>query len=226
MDHIQNNISKRLKTIGGMVEHKTLIDIGCDHALLPVYLLGLGIITKAIATDISAPSLKKGKENATTQGFAAHIDFIHADGMQGVDCTGFDTCVIAGMGGYSIISILDAAELSFKQLVLSPQRDVADVRKYLHSRGYSIYDEVMIEDGGKVYNIIDARQSNIAQSYSDAGYAFGEALINRKCPILREYIEKELRTTSHHLTGNLPQSRLKELASYKKFCEEVLGCIR
>ena len=46
-------LSRRLKTIADMVtEGNRLVDVGCDHGYLPVYLMSNHKIPGAIATDV------------------------------------------------------------------------------------------------------------------------------------------------------------------------------
>jgi len=215
------DLSKRLQAIAGMVAYKSLVDVGCDHALLPIHLLQEAIIDKAIATDISAPSLEKGKQNAIALGLGSQLNFVLSNGLQDVDCDGFDVCVIAGMGGGTIISILDGVSFDFKQVILSPQRDVADVRRFLHQKGFGIVDEMLLVENRKFYNIIDARPFKTIKPYSEAGYLFGQILIDKKCPTLREYVEIEIRKTKKTLESTLPQSRQEELLRYIQVCEKV-----
>ncbi|MCL2353922.1 MAG: class I SAM-dependent methyltransferase [Defluviitaleaceae bacterium] len=222
-------LSKRLQAIAGMVAYKTLVDVGCDHALLPIHLLQTGVISKVIATDISAPSLEKGRQNAIALGLGNQLSFTLSDGLKNVDCDGIDICVIAGMGGGTIISILDGVPLDFKQIILSPQRDVADVRRFVHQKGFDIVNEMLLIENRKFYNIMDARPSPSSRhcgldlqsppfGYDEAGYLFGQILIDKKCPTLGEYIKIEIRKTKKTLEGNLPQSRQEELLQYMQVC--------
>ncbi|MDU2202943.1 MAG: SAM-dependent methyltransferase, partial [Anaerococcus hydrogenalis] len=53
-------ITKRLENIANLVEKgKSVIDIGTDHGLVPLYLAKNNISKDILATDISAKSLKK-----------------------------------------------------------------------------------------------------------------------------------------------------------------------
>ena len=55
-------LSNRLKTIADMVKTKSVIDVGCDHGLLDVYLAKEKHIS-CIASDISENALNQAKEN-------------------------------------------------------------------------------------------------------------------------------------------------------------------
>ena len=59
-----NMISNRLKSLVKYIDKSDLvIDIGCDHALLDVYLIKNNIINNVIVSDISSNALNQGKEN-------------------------------------------------------------------------------------------------------------------------------------------------------------------
>ena len=58
-------ISKRLKEIAAYVEKDSyVLDVGCDHALLDIYLIRENICKKTMASDIHEGPLKKAKENS------------------------------------------------------------------------------------------------------------------------------------------------------------------
>ena len=54
------NDKKRLMEIVNIIDSgKSVIDVGTDHGLVPLYLAKNEISTDILATDISAPSLQK-----------------------------------------------------------------------------------------------------------------------------------------------------------------------
>ena len=56
-------LSKRLNAIASMITNtKYLADIGCDHALLDIYLIKQKIIEKSIACDITEGALNQAKK--------------------------------------------------------------------------------------------------------------------------------------------------------------------
>ena len=103
-----------------------------------------------------------------------------------------ETIVIAGMGGLLICNILNDEKeklKNIKQLVLQPQRDTDSVRKLLHSLGFVIEDEEMLIDNGKYYTIISAVHGS--EKYEDeTDYLYGRKLMEKKSPVLKEYLEK------------------------------------
>ena len=212
-------LSARLQKIADMVLYNSLVDIGSDHALLPISLLLSGRIKRAIAADIAPLPLERGRVNAVRHGVVQSIDFKLTDGLLGLDF-GYESCVIAGMGGESIMHILrdelDVAH-SFKQLILSPQRDLPLVRRFLHTHGFEITDEVMLIENGKFYNILDCKVG-IVEEYNETEYIFGHHLINKKCPVLAQYLKSEIEKFSRFGTDRHFE--------YISLCKEVLKCIK
>ena len=57
-------INARLKKIGDLVEANSFcLDVGCDHALLDIYLIHRDKNIKTIASDIAAGPLDQAKKN-------------------------------------------------------------------------------------------------------------------------------------------------------------------
>ena len=57
-------INNRLKKIGDLVDANSFcLDVGCDHALLDIYVVKNKKNIKAIASDINEKPLKIAKEN-------------------------------------------------------------------------------------------------------------------------------------------------------------------
>ena len=213
-------LSKRLQVIADMVRHARVVDVGCDHAYLPIYLVQSGRVSGALATDIAAEPLARGHENAVLHGVG--VGFMQADGISGVPA-GYETCVIAGMGGESVMRILSSeigAARGFKQLLLSPQRDVADVRRFLHTYGFLIVDEALVEENGKFYFVLDTVADSGAHCtpLREADYAFGRHLVERKCAVLARFLEAEI----------LKYEKINrtEYSEYLLMCKEVLACIK
>jgi len=219
-----SKISARLQKIAGFVRFFTLVDIGTDHALLPIFLLQNGKIDKAVAADVSCGPLEKGRENAVLHGVFDKIDFVLSDGLAKITPQNDATCVIAGMGGETVMSILTAhidIAKTFPQLILSPQRNVPDVRRFLHMNGFGIVDEAMVLEDGKFYHILNCVPKP-QKPFCAGGYAFGRHLIKAKDPVLRQFIHSEVEKYGKIDTTALPAFRQKEITKYLRLCAKVL----
>ena len=92
-------ISDRLKELSTFVdENDNLIDIGCDHALLDIYLCDEYKNLKVIASDIHEGALKSAEKNIDKFKMNNRIDLRLGDGLTIVNADEIDTILIAGMG--------------------------------------------------------------------------------------------------------------------------------
>ena len=70
-------LSKRLEAISSLVPiNSNVIDIGCDHALLDIYLYQHKISKKIIASDINVNALNNAKENIKKNKLEKIITFL------------------------------------------------------------------------------------------------------------------------------------------------------
>jgi tRNA (adenine22-N1)-methyltransferase len=147
----------RLDAILGVLDCESLCDIGADHGKLPALAVIRGAAKRAIAADISAPSLKKAEKLAAALGLSDKIETRLSDGFESIDFDEADVFVIAGMGGYNIISILGKKPPPRgKRLVLVPHRNAPELRAFLILNGYLITSDAAVLDGQRLYDIISA----------------------------------------------------------------------
>ena len=83
-------------------------DIGCDHGYLSIHLLQKGIASSVIASDINEGPLQSAVLNAAKFGVQDKITFFLSDGVRNIP-RDFDTLVCAGMGGDTMVHILESA---------------------------------------------------------------------------------------------------------------------
>ncbi len=100
-------LSLRLSAIADMVtEGNRLVDVGCDHGYLPVYLVHTGRIQRAIAMDVREGPLSRAREHIEDYSLSAYIECRLSDGLEALKAGEGDTLVIAGMGGPLMEQIL------------------------------------------------------------------------------------------------------------------------
>ena len=160
-------INERLKKISAYIlENEKIIDIGCDHALLDIYLCQNKHLLKIIASDINEKPLLKAKENILKYHLEDKIIIKCADGLTGIE-NDINTIVISGMGTTNIIKIL--ANISdypdVNKLVLSPNNDFELLRKEITKLGFRIVKEEMVKDNNKYYLICEFEKGNELVDY-------------------------------------------------------------
>ena len=76
-------LSLRLSAIAEMVtEGNRLVDVGCDHGYLPVYLIFEKKIPQAIAADVGKGPLSRAKEHIHQYGLDNYIETRLSDGLK------------------------------------------------------------------------------------------------------------------------------------------------
>ena len=154
-------ISNRLKSLVKYVNNNDkIIDIGCDHALLDIYLVENKIVDNIIANDISANALNQGKTNIIEKKLEKQIETRLGNGLEVLKETdNIDTILISGMGTNTILKILNNSYIkNINKLIIQSNRDYDSLRINIINMGFYIYKEEAIEDNDKIYiNIIFLR---------------------------------------------------------------------
>ena len=196
-------LSKRLTALAELITlgHR-LADIGTDHGYIPIYLCQKNVIPSAIAMDIGKGPLQQAMAHIGQQGLSDRIETRLSDGLAALQPGEADTILIAGMGGGLVIKILSegAHALSGKEeLILQPQSEITQVRQYLRAHGMRIVEEEMIQEDGKYYPMMKVMQGKepVSTDYSldeQVEDAFGPVLLQKKHPVLLDWLGRELRT--------------------------------
>lgn len=231
-DH-KAELSARLQAIASFVKKgETITDIGTDHGFLPIRLVQDGICPGAVAADVREGPLNRAREHIFEAGLTDRIGTRLSDGFQKIRAGETDAAVIAGMGGPLTIRILREGEKtarSMKHLVLSPQSEIDEVRRYLDGADYEIRREQMLTDMGKFYVVMDVVPGKVSPPFDETEYLFGRDLIQRADPVLREYLSREetlCRTILETLTAggtDRAKSRMEEIHRYLHEIETARG---
>ena len=208
-------LSKRLSAVASMVtEGNRLVDVGCDHGYLPLYLYLNKKIPSAIAMDVRPGPLSRAREHIAEYGLEKYIETRLSDGLLALSPGEGDTLTIAGMGGPLMERILTAKEEvreSFRELILQPQSDIPHFRRFLGEIGWEIVEEEIVLEDGKFYPMMKAVRGEARTVPGDMPYtpeeAFGGLLLKKRHPVLKLYLERELRIRNEIL------EKLKEAAA-------------
>jgi tRNA (adenine22-N1)-methyltransferase len=187
----------RLKLIGDKVlPCKVVCDIGTDHAYIPIYLVSKGICNMAIATDVGEGPLNIARENIKDYGIENLIETRLGYGLEPINMGEADTIIIAGMGGKLITDIISSELpkiIKADCLILQPMNSIDLVRKYLFSEGFEIYDEELVNEGNKIYNVICTRYTGIAKDFEEIDLLVGKKLVEKADPLLEKYLRIKIR---------------------------------
>ena len=220
-------MNKRLQAIYSLIcQGRGVVDVGTDHGYIPVALAQNGYAGKIIASDIRSGPLQAARSSAESAGVADKIDFLLCDGLDGCEKSAIDTIVIAGMGGDTICGILDRAEWCMTPdytLILQPMTKAEVVRYWLAYNGYEFLDEVLVKDGGIIYQVIRARIKENT-SLSLAEMFTGEYALAVKNPLFGEYLDMLISRFETGIKGleSAKDCRPCSLSLKKQICSQLL----
>ncbi len=184
----------RLKTVARMIRSAVHADVGSDHALLLVSLLRSGRIERGIAIENKIQPFQNSRD--ALAGLAADVRF--SDGLEGLKPLEANSLSVCGMGGESIVKILEAhPERVPMTVVIQPNRRANLVRQWALRAGYHLVDE-QIAWGNWPYEIMMLEKRNelgADPAYDsvelDAALMFGPLTLRRSEPRLLDRLREE-----------------------------------
>ncbi len=174
-----------------MIDEQSIVaDIGCDHGYLCIDLIKEKRAKKCYAMDVAQGPLNQARN--TIQRYKVNVETILSDGLN--KCPDdVDTVVIAGMGWMTIQSILendfDKCK-NYKKIILQPNRDVDDCRRWISNHGFTIIEESLVEDK-KIYEIV-AFNFMKHEPYEEKDIYFGPFLRKNKNKCFHKYYMQRL----------------------------------
>lgn len=185
-----NILSRRLETVVKYIpEGFKLADIGSDHAYLPCNVVKRGISPFAIAGEVVQGPFQSAVRQVKLEGLESHISVRMGSGLEVINSGEIDCITICGMGGTLISTILEDGKQklhSVKRLILQPNVGSKAVRIWLYENGWSLIAEEILEEDGKIYEVLVAEQGDPEFGYTeehDAGFLLGPYLMkNQSAP--------------------------------------------
>ncbi|MCI8591488.1 MAG: SAM-dependent methyltransferase [Lachnospiraceae bacterium] len=221
-------LSERLRAVASLVTPGSrLADVGTDHAYVPIWLWEQGRIPSAIAMDVGKGPLSRAEEHIRAHHGEDVIETRLSDGLEKLFFGECDSLVIAGMGGMLMRKILaDGQALlpGIRELVLQPQSDIHEVRRFLQGAGWQIMDEKIVFEEGKYYPMFRAVQGAVEHD-REIWFRYGRILLERKDPVLKQYLEKEERICEA-IAGKLWKTDTDGARGRLREIEDKLGLIR
>lgn len=159
-------LSPRLQCVADCVRQGArFADVGTDHGYLPAWLLQAGLIERAIASDINPGPLASARSTAARYGLADRIDFRLCAGLEGIEAGEADTVAIAGMGGETVIGIIESAGWDWTgvTLLLQPMTKAELLRPWLAGNGFDIKTERLTRDRGILYTVLTVESGSMPE---------------------------------------------------------------
>ena len=209
-------LNNRLQTVANFVQKKrSIIDVGCDHALLSIYLVQNCEPKKVIASDIKEGPLEHAKENIRKYQTENKIQVKLGSGIEPIE-DDIDTIIISGMGGLNMIGILKYTPSKYKNvdtIILSPNSDTDKVRYEICKLGFHIEYEILVKEKNIIYPVICFKRGKKKYRYQE--YLYGPILMKRQEPLFLEYMQKE-KQQKQKLLEMLPKKYFQKRWQLKK----------
>ena len=216
-------LSTRLLACAGFVNKGDRVaDIGCDHGYLSIHLLTQGIARSCIASDVAKGPLQSAKDNARKFGVQENITFHLSDGVQSIP-RDFDTLVCAGMGGDTMIHILESAPWLRDEkyrLILQCQSKRPELRKWLYENGFAIRRETLAKDGKFCYPVTEVVYAP-GESLKGAEFYITPALRASGSSLLPEFYDRVVGGIRTSVEG-LSRTGGEKYEEMKAILEELL----
>ena len=205
-------ISKRLELVASFVpQGAILLDVGSDHAYLPIELVERGKIESAIAGEVVEGPYQSAVKNVEAHGLKEKIQVRLANGLAAFEeADKVSVITIAGMGGRLIARILEEGLdklANVERLILQPNNREDDLRIWLQDHGFEIVAESILEESGKFYEILVVEAGQMKLSASDV--RFGSFLSKEVSPVFVQKWQKEAEKLEFALR-QIPEKNLEE----------------
>lgn len=222
------SLGNRLALCASLVRPGTrLADVGTDHAYLPIWLAGRGLIRSAVACDVRPGPLSRARRNIARYAVQDVVSARLSDGLDAVLPGEADDVVIAGMGGLMMISILERAPWlrdGDRRLVLQPMTAAPQLREYLAREGYAVLAERAAAEDGHVYAAMQA-------AFCPEGCRCGELFpyigrVTPEAPAGRDYLRLQARRLKKKAGGLAHCGRTGEAQRCGRLARKIESLLR
>ena len=217
-------LSMRLEEIAKRVlPGAIVIDVGTDHAYLPISLIERGICSKVYGSDLRVEPLQSAYANGKTYCDSQQLILLKQDGLLPLP-SDVTTVTISGLGGTLMTEMVGAATGSLSQIghiIVQPQGHSDRIRELLTSLNYFINDEAIVFENEIFYEIIEFKKGSHA--YSSKELLFGPVLLAERNDLFRKRWRQEqeyLLSILKSIPSNNP--KFIELSNRLSMIQEVI----
>jgi tRNA (adenine22-N1)-methyltransferase len=200
-------------------------DLCCDHARLAAALVESGRVPYAIGIDINRPPLEAAAQMLDEICLRERVQLREGDGFSTLEPGEVATVVIAGIGAGLAERLLEAGAANGR--LLGVQRMIVQVnhafprlgsvRGTIDRLGFSLIDECLVRDQGRLYVILVAEPGGVGLR-DDVDRELGPILRRGRDPLWHDWLAREHERIRRACT-TMPGSRAEaeQLASYRAY---------
>ena len=146
-------ISNRLLAITNYIDKTDkVVDVGCDHGYLDIYLALNKKNEMIIATDISPLVIKTTKENIVKYNLENKIKVYCTNGIENIK-EKYDTIVLSGLGAPTLLDIFKKDNKA-KKIIIQSNNHWEMIRDGISKLNYSLQNEKLVYENKKLYSIM------------------------------------------------------------------------
>ena len=177
-------VSNRLKSISSLINNgESIIDIGCDHGLLDIYLT-INKKCKCSCCDVNKDIVNRAITNIKKYDLLDSISVFVGNGFEDLNLSDDTVMVLAGMGTSTILKILNKNRTH--SIVCQTNTDLFSLRKSVCDMGYCISSENIVFDNNRYYVSIRFERGEKIYSYDE--YLLGPFLIRENSKLFHDYV--------------------------------------
>jgi tRNA (adenine22-N1)-methyltransferase len=221
------SLRPRLRAIADRVlPGRPVADLCCDHARLAAALVESGHVPLAIAVDINRAPLQAAARMLDKFSIRERVSLREGDGLAMVEPGEVSTVVIAGVGATLVERLLEAGSengrlLGVQRLIVQANQTgfprLGPLRGMLERLGYSLVDECLVRDQGRLYVILVAEPGGVG--LCDAfDHELGPILRRGHDPLWPAWLEREhARVRRACVTMRGSRADGEQLAGYRAY---------
>ncbi len=210
-----------------------LADIGSDHAYLPVALMRRGLITAAVAGEVTLTPFHSAQRTVKDNDLHGQISVRLADGLAAIKPDdAISAITLCGMGGETIRDIFENGKVHLngnERLILQPNGGEQPLRQWLMDNGYRIIGEEVLHENRFDYEIIVAEPAVEPLTYNTRELFFGPLHLQTRSPAFLHKWQRRLSQRQKTLgqftraQQALPEDKIRALRQEMQWINELLG---
>lgn len=199
-------LNKKLSCIASMIEKgKNVIDVGCDHALLDIFLT-LYNENHCIASDIKKSAIEGAFRNLKKYKVEDKVTLVVSDGFHNIPIRTHETIVISGMGTATILNIMKQIPYDkIDRVIISSNNDLKELRYYMMNNNFIIQQELVVCENHIFYVIIEFGKGTA--HYNEKELQYGPILLKQRS-IDRDSYYHYLITINNEIIRKLPSKSI------------------
>ncbi|MFC4454530.1 tRNA (adenine(22)-N(1))-methyltransferase TrmK [Deinococcus sonorensis] len=185
----------RLHAAAELIRSELHVDIGSDHAGLPVLLLRSGRVQRCIVVEKTPGPLETARQGLGSAGLLERCELRLGDGFGPLQPHELGSVSLTGLGARTMVRILERAPQPPGALVLQPNDDPGLLRRWAAAHGYWLVAERLVAGFWRYPVLRLEPHAGPDPAYlglpPNAALRFGPHLLREQHPLLLEELQAQ-----------------------------------